>query len=66
MGEWNPFRISKMDKEILDIFLKYGFGDMKMYQSSYFTCQLSDETACLTLEDLMKDVSLNKRRENGR
>lgn len=51
MEEWNPFRISKMDKEILDIFLKYGFGDMKMYQSSYFTCQLSDETACLTLEE---------------
>ena len=51
MGEWNPFQITQMDKEILDVFIKYGFGCMKMYDSTYFTTQLSDETACLTLEE---------------
>lgn len=50
MEEWNPFKISKMDKEILDIFIKYGMGFMKMYDSTYFH-SLSDETACLTLEE---------------
>lgn len=51
MEEWSPYRISKMDKEILDIFIKYGLGFMKMYNSTYFTTNLSDETACLTLEE---------------
>lgn len=50
MGEWNPFVISKMDKEVLDIYIKYGFGCVKMYDVSYFT-NLSDETACLTLDE---------------
>lgn len=50
MGEWNPFVISKMDKEVLDIYIKYGFGCVKMYDTSYFT-NLSDETVCLTLDE---------------
>lgn len=29
MEEWNPFKISPMDKEILDIFIKYGYGYLK-------------------------------------
>lgn len=51
MEPWNPFKISKMDKEILDIFLKYGYGLMKMYDTTYFQSNLSDETACLTLNE---------------
>ena len=51
MEEWNPFKISQIDKEILDIFIKYGYGCMKMYDSTYFHCNLSDETACLTLNE---------------
>lgn len=50
MDEWNPFKITQMDKEILDIFIKYGYGCQKMYDSTYFNC-LSDETACLTLDE---------------
>jgi len=50
MGEWNAFKITKMDKEVLDIYLKYGYGFLKMYDALYFT-NLSDETACLTLEE---------------
>lgn len=51
MGEWDPFKITPKDKESLDVFLKYGMGCMKMYDITYFTNQLSDETACLTLEE---------------
>ena len=51
MEEWNPFKISPMDKKILDIFIKYGYGYLKMYDSTYFRCNLSDETACLTLSE---------------
>ena len=40
-----------MDKEILDIFIKYGYGCMKMYDITYFHCNLSDETAYLTLNE---------------
>ena len=31
MGEWNAFKITKMDKEVLDVYLKYGYGFLKMY-----------------------------------
>lgn len=51
MGEWNPFDLSAMDKEILDIYLKHGFGYIKMYDCSYFTASLCDETVLLTLEE---------------
>ena len=37
MDEWNPFKITQMDKEILDIFIKYGYGCQKMYDSTYLT-----------------------------
>lgn len=50
MEKWNAFKITKMDKEVLDIYLKHGFGFVKMYDASYFT-NLSDETACLTLKE---------------
>ena len=51
MGEYDPFFISEMDKEILDIFIKHGYGSEKMYENEYFRCNLSDETACLTLAE---------------
>lgn len=50
MGKWNAFKITKMNKEILDTYLKYGYGFLKMYDATYFT-NLSNETACLTLEE---------------
>ena len=36
MGEWDPFKITPMDKEVLDVFLKYGLGCMKMYDKARF------------------------------
>lgn len=51
MGEWSPYKLSTMDKEILEIYLKHGLGYMKMYDNAYFLPTLCDEIVLLTLEE---------------
>lgn len=36
---------------VLNTYIKYGYGKVKMYATSFFTCNLSDETACMTLNE---------------
>ena len=50
MGEWNPFSIDEFSWEVLKLYLKYGYGEVKLYDTTFFNHSLSDETVCLTLK----------------
>ena len=54
--EFDIFAISEFSWDVLKAHIKHGFGKMKMYQSSFFTTHLSDETACMTLLEFAENV----------
>ena len=51
MGEWNPLRIDDFTWDVLKVYIKHGCGDYKLYNTTFFSCQLSDETVCMTLQE---------------
>ena len=51
MGEWNPYRLNDFEWEVLQLYIKYGYGDAKLYNTTFFSCNMTDETVCLTLEE---------------
>lgn len=51
MGEWSPFTLSEFEWEALKLYIKYGYGDVKLYNTSFFTSSLTDDTVCLTLKE---------------
>lgn len=51
MGEWSPFTLGDFEWEVLKLYLKYGYGDVKLYNTSFFTSSLTDETVCMTLQE---------------
>ena len=52
MGEWNPLKLDDFTWDVLKVYIKHGYGDCKFYDTTFFSCQLSDETACMTLQEL--------------
>ena len=52
MGEWNPLKLDDFTWDVLKVYIKHGYGDCKLYNATFFSCQLSDETACMTLQEL--------------
>lgn len=51
MGEWNPYRLNDFEWEVLEVYLKHGYGDCKLYNTLFFCANLNDETALLTLAE---------------
>lgn len=51
MGEWNPYRLNDFEWEVLQVYLKYGYGDVKLYHTLFFCASLNDETALMTLSE---------------
>lgn len=51
MGEKNPFELDDFTFDLLRVFIKHGFGNMKLYETTCFQCQLCDETALMTLAE---------------
>lgn len=51
MCEWNPFRLDNFSWDVLKAYIKYGYGDIKLYNATFFSCNLSDEIACMTLQE---------------
>lgn len=51
MGEYNPFEIDKLTWDIIQVYIKHGYGDMKLYNLTLFHSGLTDETACMTLNE---------------
>ena len=49
MGEWNPYRLNDFEWEVLQAYIKYGYGEFKLYNTSFCSCNTTDETVCLTL-----------------
>lgn len=49
MGEWNPYRLNDFEWEVLQAYIKYGYGEAKLYNTTFFSCNMTDETVCLTL-----------------
>ena len=51
MDEWNPLKIDDFTWDVLKVYIKHGYGDYKLYNTTFFSCQLSDETVCMTLQE---------------
>ena len=51
MGEWNPLKIDDFTWDVLKVYIKHGYGDYKLYNTTFFNCQLSDETVYMTLQE---------------
>lgn len=51
MGEWSPFTLSEFEWEVLKLYIKYGYGDVKLYDTTFFANNLTDETVCMTLKE---------------
>lgn len=49
MGEWNPFEMDEFTWNVLQEYLKAGYGETKIYDTTFFSCHLTDETVCMTL-----------------
>ena len=47
MEEWSPFTLNKFEWEVLKLYIEYGYGDVKLYNTSFFTSSLTDETVLL-------------------
>lgn len=51
MGEWTPYTLSEFEWDVLQLYLKHGYGDVKLYNASFFVSSLTDETVMLTLQE---------------
>lgn len=56
MGEWNPLKIDDFTWDVLKVYIKHGYGDYKLYNTTFFSCQLSDETVCMTLQEFYDEA----------
>ena len=59
MGEWNPLKIDDFTWDVLKVYIKHGYGDYKLYNTTFFSCQLSDETVCMTLQEFYTKINGN-------
>lgn len=51
MGEFNPFELDEFSWDMLNVYLKHGYGNVKLYDTTSFSCHFSDETVCMTLQE---------------
>lgn len=49
MGEHNPFKVSELMWDIIKVYLKHGFENVKLYDLVTFGIYYTDETVCMTL-----------------
>lgn len=56
MGEWNPYLLDEFEWEILKTYLRYGYGECKLYGTTFFRCSYNDETVCMTLDEFSQRV----------
>ena len=55
MDEWSPYDLSDFEYEVLCLYIKYGYGFMKVYDTTFFTGN-TDESIVLTLDEYKKKV----------
>lgn len=56
MGEYNPFEIDEFTWDVLKAYIKHGFGDYKLYATTFFSYSLTDDTACKTLYEFYNEA----------
>ena len=56
MGEWTPFTLNEFEWEVLQLYKKHGHGEVKLYNTTFFTSSLTDETALMTLNEFSEKV----------
>ena len=56
MGEHSYYFLDDFEWEILQLYIKYGYGKAKLYSTSFFQC-LNDDTVLLTLEEYAERVA---------
>ena len=37
MGEWNPLKIDDFTWDVLKVYIKHGYGDCKLYNTTFFS-----------------------------
>lgn len=55
MGEDNIYLLDDFSFAVLECYIKFGYGKMKLYDTTFFTIT-SDETAIMTLEEYHNKV----------
>ena len=50
MGEWNPLKIDDFTWDVLNVNIKQEYCEYKLYNTTFFSFQLSDETVCMSLQ----------------
>ena len=56
MGDFNPFQIDEFTWDVLKCYMKHGYNMFKLYNTTFFNCQMTDETVCMTLEEFSEKV----------
>lgn len=51
MGEWSLFTLNEFEWEVLKLYIKHGHWYVKLYNTSFFTSSLTDDTVCMTLKE---------------
>lgn len=51
MGEWTPFMLNEFEWEVLQLYIKHGHGEVKLYNVTFFETSLTDETVLMTLQE---------------
>lgn len=57
MGEFNPFEMDEFSWDVLKAYVKHGHGMFKLYNTTFFSCHLTDETVCMTLREFYDKAS---------
>lgn len=56
MGEdYNVYYLDDFSFDVLECYIRHGFGDMKIWQTTFFTID-NDEMACMTLAQYYEKV----------
>ena len=65
MGEdYNIYYLDDFSFDVLECYIKHGFGDMKIWQTTFFIID-SDEMACMTLSQYYEKVLEARNTEEG-
>lgn len=57
MGEWTPYMLNQFEWDVLQLYLKYGHGEVKLYNTSFFVSSLTDETVMMTLSEFAEKAT---------
>ena len=54
--EWCEYILDEFSWEVLKLYIKHGYGKGKLYDTTFFSIHLSDETACMTLIEFAENA----------